>query len=242
MFLPAAARAAELTLSVAISMKDAIEEVGTRFTAAHPGARLRYNLGGSGELARQIAAGAPVDVFVSAGTREMDGLERAGLILPDTRRTVAGNVLVVVVPADSKLALGGLRALAERAVERVALGDPRTVPAGQYARESLERLGLWERLGSKLVLAANVRQVLEWVSRGEVDAGLVYATDAKLPGARVREAFTVPASSHAPIVYPAAVVVATHERLLAGAFVDLLAGREGRAVLARHGFLPAEAK
>lgn len=241
MFLPGPARAADLTLSVAISLKDAIEEVGARFEAVHPRTRPRYNLGGSGELARQIEAGAPVDVYISAGTTDMERLARAGLVLADSRRVVARNVLSVVVPARAS-PLSTPAALADRRVERVAIGDPRTVPAGQYARESLQSLGLWERLAPKLVLAVNVRQALEWVARGEVDAAFVYATDAGLRGARVREAFRVPPHSHSPIVYPAAVVAASREPALARALVDLLAGADGQAILGRHGFLPVHAR
>ncbi len=232
------ARAEELTVSVAISMKEAVEAVGRDFAAAHPGAVLRYNAGASGELAAQIEAGAPVDVFVSAGVRQMDALEAKGLLRPGSRRLFARNVLSVVVPAGAGAGLTGPAALLAPGVARIAIGNPRTVPVGEYAEASLRALGLWERLQPRLVLAENVRQVLEYVGRGEVDAGFVYATDVAVRPGRVREAFRPPGGSYPPILYPVAVVGGTRAPRLAAAFVDRLAGPAGRTVLARYGFLP----
>jgi molybdate transport system substrate-binding protein len=230
-----AATAQELVLSVAVSMKEAVEEVGRRF-AETPGVTLRYNLGASGELQKQIEAGAPVDVFVSAGTRQMDELERGGLVVPGTRRVFAGNVLIAIKPADTTLDLPGPSDLLDRRVRRIALGNPRTVPAGQYAEESLRALGLWGRLRSRLVFGENVRQVLDYVSRGEVQVGIVYATDALTRAGRVRLAFSFPEDTHSPIHYPAAVIKGGRHPELARAFVDLLAGPEGQAVIRRLGF------
>lgn len=235
------AAAGELTLSVAVSMKDAIEEIGRRFLAEHPGVALHYNFGASGDLEKQIEAGAPVDVFVSASARQMDELEQAGLIVPDTRQVFAGNVLIALKPLDSTLDLPGPSDLLDRRVRRIAIGNPRTVPAGQYAEESLRVLGLWERVAGKLVYGENVRQVLEYVVRGEVDVGVVYATDGAARLRRVRLAFAFPDDTHHPIVYPAAVVKATRELDLARAFVESLAGRDAQAVLGRLGFEQAPA-
>lgn len=235
---PAAASAQELTLSVAISMKEAVETLGRSFAARQPGVTLRYNFGASGDLQKQIEAGAPIDVFVSAATRQMDDLEQKGLILGDTRRAFARNVLVVVAPADAGRDLTAPADLLDPRVTRVALGNPKTVPAGQYAQESLRALGLWDRLSPKLVFGENVRQVLEYVARGEVDAGFVYATDLIVAGPRVREAFRPGDETYPPVVYPAAVVAGSRQPALARAFVELLTGAEGRAVLQRLGFQP----
>lgn len=229
----------ELTLSVAISMKEATEELGRGFMQSRPGVTLRYNFGSSGELQKQIEAGAPVDVFVSAAQRQMDELQQKGLIVPSTRRVFARNVVVVVKPIDSKLDLSKPADLLDPRVRRVVIGNPRTVPVGQYSEESLRTLGLWERLQGRLILAENVRQALDYVSRGEVDAGFVYATDAALRATRVKEAFRPGDDTYRPVVYPAAVVKDGKQPALAGAFVDLLVSAQGRAVLARLGFQPA---
>lgn len=238
LLLAGAAHAEELTLSVAISMKEATEELGRQFTQARPRVTLRYNFGSSGELQKQIEAGAPVDVFISAAQRQMDELQQKGLILTDTRRVFARNVLAVVKPADSRLDLSKPADLADPRVRRIVIGNPRTVPVGQYSEESLRSLGLWERLQAKLVLAENVRQALDYVSRGEVDAGFVYATDAALRATRVREAFRPGEDTYRPVVYPAAVVKDSRRPALARAFVDLVVSAEGRAVLNRLGFQP----
>jgi molybdate transport system substrate-binding protein len=232
------ALAGELTVSVAVSMKEAVEQIGRRFVQPRPDVTLRYNLGASGELQKQIEAGAPVDVFVSAGPRQMDELERQRLVDSATRRAFARNVLVVIKPADSRIDLARASDVAGARVRRVVIGNPRTVPAGQYAEESLRALGLWDRLQPRLILADNVRQALEYVARGEVDAGVVYATDASVRAGRVVVAFRLPDDSHAPVVYPVAVVTASRARALATAFVEAMAGADARAVLARFGFLP----
>ncbi|HSF05770.1 MAG TPA: molybdate ABC transporter substrate-binding protein [Methylomirabilota bacterium] len=230
------ASAQELVLSVAISMKEAAEEVGRRFTEQRPGVTVRYNLGASGELQKQIEAGAPVDVFISAAVRQMDELERGGLLVPGSRREFARNVLVAIKPVDEPLDLPGPSDLLDRRVQRIAVGNPRTVPAGQYAEESLRALGLWDRLKPKLVFGENVRQVLDYVSRDEVQVGVVYATDALTRAGRVRLAFPFPEDTHRPIIYPVAVVKGSRHPALAGAFAELLAGHEGQMVIRRLGF------
>src|SRR2546422_9736898 len=234
----APASAEELTLSVAISMKDAIEELGRGFTQARPGVVLRHNLGASGELSKQIEAGAPVDLFISAAARQMDELETKGLLVPGSRRVFARNVLVAVKPADSRLDLARPSDLLDPRVKRIVIGNPKTVPVGQYSEESLRALGLWERIQPKLVFSENVRQALDYVVRGEVDAGFVYTTDAVTRATNVREAFRPAEDTYRPVVYPAAIVAASKQRSLAQSYIDLLLSREGQAVLARLGFQP----
>jgi molybdate transport system substrate-binding protein len=233
--------AQEVTLSVAISLKEATEDLGRIFMAAHPGVTLRYNFGASGDLQKQIEAGAPVDVFLSAAQRQMDDLERQKLIVASTRRAFARNVLVVVKPADSTLDISKPSDLLELKVAHIAIGNPKTVPAGQYAEESLRALGLWDRVQPKLVFAENVRQVLDYVARGEVEAGFVYTTDAATRAQGVKEAFRAPEDSYRPVVYPGAVVAVSKQPALAQAFLDLLASPQGRGVLGRFGFPPPPA-
>lgn len=235
---PTSSPAQELALSVAISMKEAIEELGARFQRAYPGVLLKYNFGGSGELQKQIEAGAPVDIFVSAADRQMDELDRNGLILRGSRRTFARNALAVVVPADARLTISQTADLLQPAVQRIALGNPKTVPAGQYAEESLRTLGLWDAVRGKLVFGENVRQVLQYVARGEVEAGFVYVTDLAARPGSAKEAFRPPRNSYAPVTYPAAVVAGSRQPALAGAFIALLLSRDGQDILARLGFLP----
>ncbi len=234
----APASAQELVLSVAISMREAVQELGQSFAAARPGLTIRYNFGSSGELQKQIEAGAPVDVFISAAARQMDELEAKKLVLSDSRRAFARNVLTVIKPADSRIDISKPADLGDRRVGRIVIGNPKTVPAGQYAEESLRALSLWDRVQAKLIFAENVRQALDYVARGEVDAGFVYTTDAAAPKTGVKEAFRPGEDTYRPVVYPAAVVSGTKQSALARAFVELLSSAEARTVLARHGFQP----
>jgi molybdate transport system substrate-binding protein len=233
-----AAAPREPTFSVAVSLKDAVEELGRRFMQAHAGVALRYNFGSSGELQKQIEAGAPIDLFLSAAERHMDELARRGLVVAASRRVFARNVLVAVKPLDSGLDLASPADLLDARVRRVVVGNPKTVPAGQYAEQSLRALGIWERLGPRLVFAENVRQALEYVARGEVDAGFVYASDLAARPGRVKETFRPGEDTYQPITYPAAVVAGAREPALAEAFIRLLLSAEGQAVLARSGFAP----
>jgi len=235
------ARAQELTLSVAVSLKEAVEELGRSFVATRPGVTLRYNFGASGDLQKQIEAGAPVDVFLSAALRQMDELEKQKLIISDTRRAFARNVLTVIKPADSKVDIAKPADLLEARVAHIAVGHPKTVPAGQYTEESLRALGLWDRLQPKIVFTENVRQALDYVGRGEAEAGFVYTTDAASRGQGVKEAFRPLEDTYRPVVYPGAVVAGSKNAALARAFLDLLSSANGRTVLARFGFLPPPA-
>jgi molybdate transport system substrate-binding protein len=236
-----AALARDVTLSVAISLKDAVEELGRQFTAARPGVSLRYNLGASGDLQKQIEAGAPVDLFLSAATRQMDELEKQKLIVVASRKVFARNVLTVVKPVDSTIDITSANDLLGARVTRIVIGQPKTVPAGQYAEESLRKLGLWDRLRPKLVFSENVRQALDYVARGEVDAGFVYATDAASRAEGVKEVFRPPEDTYRPVVYPGAVVSGSQQPALAQAFLDLLSSAPGQAVLAKYGFQPPPA-
>jgi molybdate transport system substrate-binding protein len=236
--LPAVAGAQEMMFSVAVSMKEAVETLGRQFMQSHSGVKLRYNFGSSGELQKQIEAGAPVDVFISAAQRQMDELEQKGLINTATRRVFARNVLTVIKPAGSTLDLSKPADLLGPKVQRIVIGNPKTVPVGQYAEESLKSLGLWDPLHPKLVFAENVRQALDYVARGEVEAGFVYTTDVAVRSGQVVEAFRPAEDTYRPVTYPAAVIKASKQPALAQAFVDLLVSSDGQAVLSRLGFQP----
>jgi molybdate transport system substrate-binding protein len=236
--LPTAAASQEILVSAAISMKEAVETLGRQFTQGRPRVMLRYNFGSSGELQKQIEAGAPVDLFISAAQRQMDELEQKSLIVTGTRRVFARNVLTVIKPADSKLDISKPADLAVARVQRIVIGNPKTVPVGQYSEESLKALGLWDQLQPKLVLAENVRQALDYVARGEVEAGFVYTTDVAVRSGAVVEAFRPAEDTYRPVTYPVAVVTGTKQLALAQAFIALLVSPDGRAVLTRLGFQP----
>jgi molybdate transport system substrate-binding protein len=227
--------AAELTVSAAASLGDAFTEIAEHFEAAHPEHEVRLNLGGSGALLQQIRAGAPVDVFAAADGETMDRAAAEGLIEARQRHDIARNTLVLAVPADADAMPTGLAALAGPHIRRIAIGQPDAVPAGRYARDALQAAHLWEALAPRLVPAQNVRQALDYLARGEVDAAFVYATDLALPSRGVKRAFDVPLE--APIRYPIAPVAESREPEVARAFVGFVRSADGQAVLRRHGFL-----
>lgn len=234
-----AAEKRELLVSAAISLKEPLQEIGARFEHDHPDVKVAFNLGASGVLQQQIEQGAPVDVYVSAALKQMDGLEAKGLIVPESRRTLAMNAVVLVTPAASRSHLLAFKDLTKPEAKLIAIGNPQTVPAGEYARAILTSLGLWDTLQPRLILTANVRQTLAYVVRGEVDAGLVYATDAQRAGEAVRVVAVAPEGSHPPVQYPIAVLKASQQPALATAFVHLALGEVGQQILKAHGFLPS---
>jgi len=231
-------QAASITVSAAMSLKDALDELGHTYEQRHPDAKVIFNYGSSGTLQHQIEQGAPVDIFLSAAEKQMDALESAGLLMAGTRQDLVGNQLVLVVPTSSNI-LKDFSDLARPEVKIVALGEPGTVPAGMYARQALKHLGLLAAVEKKAVYAKDVRAVLTYVETGNADAGIVYQTDART-SSKARIAATAPAATHDPIAYPAAVIRTTKNMTAARAFLDFLASANARAVFERYGFTPAE--
>jgi molybdate transport system substrate-binding protein len=229
---PRAARPAdEVVVFAAASLTDALAEIGKEFEA-RSGARLVFSFAGSNDLARQIRAGAPADVFVSASVGRMDEVEKAGLVRAEDRVDLLSNRLVVVVPAGSSLVVKAPEDLLR--AHRLALGDPEAVPAGIYARQWLERKGLWAALRERVVPTLDVRAALFAVESRAVDAGIVYRTDVAL-SKRVRVAFDVPAGEAPRIVYAAA-LLASSRKPAARAFFEDLGSPGARAVFERLGF------
>jgi molybdate transport system substrate-binding protein len=222
-----------LSIAAAASLKDAVSEAEAAYAQSQPRLEFRNNFGSSGTLAVQIDQGAPVDVFLSAAAKPMDDLESKGLIVAGTRRNLLRNSLVLIAPLDSQLQ--DFQGLTATSVRLIALGDPASVPAGQYGRQTLSSLHLLDQLNPKFVLAKDVRQVLAYVETGNADAGLVYATDAKI-STKVRVVATAPDSAHDPIVYPVAVVKGTSNEQAARSFVDYLGSPGARAIFIKHGF------
>jgi molybdate transport system substrate-binding protein len=234
---PALAEA--IRVGVAISLKEAATEIGAAYESAS-GDTVEFVFGSSGQVAGQIKNGAEIDAFLSAATRQVDDLANEGLVDGAARTAVASNALALIVPAGAKDAPASFAALAD-ANGKVAVGEPKTVPAGQYAGQVLKSLKLADRLAGRLVFGTNVRQVLAYVERGEVAAGIVYATDAREAGAKVRVVATADPATHEPIVYPAVVVTASKRRAAAERFLAHLQSREARKVLRARGFIvPAD--
>ena len=229
-----AARGDAITVSAAISMKDALEEVARTYEK-RTGDDVQLNFGSSGQLMTQIARGAPVDVFISAAEEQMDQLARDRQIDPQTRVDVAGNRLVLIVPGDLTGARMSFEGLSDKRFKRISIGQPESVPAGKYAMQVLSKLALVDALRERLVYGANVRQVLSYVERGEVEAGIVYQTDARA-ARNVSVVATADESWHEPIRYPAAVVSASKYPDRARRFVEFLRQDEAQQVLTGHGF------
>lgn len=234
----AAQQSATLTVSAAISLKDALDELGHLYEQRHPGVKITFNYGGSGTLQHQIEQGAPVDIFFSAATKQMEALQSEGLLVPGTRRNIVGNELVLIVPAAEER-VKGFADLTAPEVKTVALGEPATVPAGMYARQMFEHLGMLAAIEKKTVYAKDVRTVLTYIETGNADAGIVYRTDAQT-SIKVRVVTTAPAGSHDPIVYPAAVLKDSQNVAAAHAFLEFLSSPDARAIFTKFGFTAPE--
>lgn len=229
------ANAAELTVSAAASLTNAFKDIAQAFEVQHPGSKVLLNFGASGALLQQIAKGAPVDVFASADQETMDLAEKQALVAASERRDFAKNALVLIVPADSRLAIGKLEDIRQAEVQRVALGNPASVPVGRYTKRALEAAKLWPVLESKTIGTQSVRQALDYVARGEVDAGFVYATDAAVVKDKVRIALNVPLD--VAISYPIARTAAATNGEEAKRFIGFVLSPAGQAILAKYGFL-----
>jgi molybdate transport system substrate-binding protein len=236
LLLPLAAAAQQLTVSAAASLTDAFKSIGSSFEESNAGVTIRFNFAASGVLVQQIIQGAPADVFASADQESMDRGVARGVVDAASRSNFASNSLVLIEPGMQGSGLTALRDLNRAGIKRIAIGAPETVPVGRYAKQVLENAELWSTLQPKLVQANSVRQVLDYVARGEVQAGFVYRTDASLLGDKVKLVLTT--TGHEPIAYPAAVVSDSKRAQQARAFVDFLMSSTAQAVLARYGFSP----
>ncbi|MBB3223085.1 molybdate ABC transporter substrate-binding protein [Pseudoduganella umbonata] len=228
--IPMLASAADITVSAAASLTNAFKELAQAFEAAHPGNRVLLNFAASDPLVQQIAKGAPVDVFASADQEAMDKAENRKLIAPGTRRDFVSNTVVLVVPAGSRIA-----SLADlRGAQRLTTGNPASVPIGRYTQEALAKAGLWPGLEAKFVFGTSVRQSLDYVARGEADAGFVYATDVMAQKGKVKAVATIPTAT--PVRYPIAVIANAPQPALARQFADYAASGAGQQILAKYGF------
>jgi molybdate transport system substrate-binding protein len=228
----------ELTVSAAVSLKDAFNEIA-ELNEKRTGTKIHFNFGASGALQKQIESGAPVDVFASAGAKQMDDLAAKGLIVPPTRTNFVRNSLVLIVPANGSV-ISSFSDLTNPAVQKIVVGNPKTVPAGQYTEQTLNKLKLLPQIQSRLVFAEDVRQVLDYVVREEVEAGVVYSSDALSAGDKIKVVARAADDLHDPILYPIAIIKDSHHQEAARKFIDLVLSSDGQSILAKRGFVPVK--
>jgi molybdate transport system substrate-binding protein len=232
------ARATELTISAAASLKDAIEAIEPIYTEENSTVKITYNFGSSGSLQQQIEQGAPVDIFISAAAKQMDALQQKSLLLNETRQDLLTNQIVLITSTDNAK-IKSFKDLASNTIKKVALGEPKSVPAGEYAQETLNSLKMFAGVQPKIVYAKDVRQVLNYVATGNADAGFVYYSDAKISD-RVKIIEIAPKDSHAPIVYPIAVLKDSKQPEAAKKLVEFLSSSQAEAVFKKYGFTMAK--
>jgi molybdate transport system substrate-binding protein len=228
-------RAVDISVFAAASLQEALTEIGSAYEGAN-GGHVVFNFGASSLLARQIEQGAPADLFFSADEEKIERLEKKALLLADSRRTLLSNTLVVVVPAGAANTPKSIRDLAQPAVGKLALAQPETVPAGLYAREHLQRVGLWDAVKAKVIPAENVRAALAAVASGNVDAGIVYKTDA-LTSRNVKVAVEIPAAEGPKISYELAILKRSRQVDEARRFAEYLASASARRSFEKFGFI-----
>jgi molybdate transport system substrate-binding protein len=236
----APATAAEVSVFAAASLTDALQEIATAYEG-QSGDKVLLNLAASSTLARQIQEGAPADLFFSADEAKMDSLEKQGLILKETRKSLLSNTLVIVIPADSNLKIGSAKDLATPKVRALALAEPQSVPAGIYAKEYLRSQKLWSKVIDKIIPTENVRAALSAVESGNVDAGIVYKTDAGI-SKKVKIAYEVAVAEGPKISYPIAVLAGAgqagiKQQAAARKFLAYLESPAALDVFRRYGFL-----
>jgi molybdate transport system substrate-binding protein len=225
----------ELTISAATSLQDALLELQKTFEKDHSDIKLKFNFGASGALQQQIEQGAPVDLFFSAAEDKFDALVRDGLISKEDGVDLVGNELVLVVPKDTAPGVKNFGDLTKKEVKRISIGTPESVPAGQHAKESFEHTKIWTSIESKVVYAKDVRQVLSYVETGNIDAGVVYKTDA-LSSNKVNIVATVDKQTHTPIIYPVGIIKDTKHRTEAKEFYKFLQSEYAMKTLEKYAF------
>lgn len=224
-----------LTVSAAASMTEAMQEVEVAYEAANPNVDITMNFASSGSLQNQIEQGADVDVFASASVGKMNALQDKGLILEDTRKNFLENKVVLIVPKDSTADITSFDDLATDKVNQIGIGEPDSVPVGQYSKQILTSLNLFDTIQSKVVFGKDVKEVLTWVETGNVDAGMVYSTDANVSD-KVTVVANAPDDTHEPICYPAAVIKDSKNVDAAKAFVNYLYSSEAKPIFEKYGF------
>lgn len=225
----------ELTISAAASLKNAMEVIQHTYQEKHPEIELTFNFGGSGSLQQQISQGAPVDLFFSADKVKFDLLVAEGIISKTDGTDLLGNELVLIVPKEKKSSLTSFEDLIKEEINTISIGTPETVPAGKYAKESLEQINIWGKIESKVVFAKDVRQVLTYIETGNIDAGIVYKTDAMISD-KVKIVATANPNTHTPIIYPIGIIKDTKQYEEVKKFYNYLQSKESMKVFRDYGF------
>jgi molybdate transport system substrate-binding protein len=224
-----------LLVSAAASLQDVLEEIKPLYQQTNPNINITYNFGSSGALQRQIEQGAPADMFISAAKKQVDELEQKNLLVPGSRTVIAKNRLVLIIPRNVS-GMSSFFNLRDARVKKIAIGEPRSVPAGQYAQQVLQKLKIWDKIKSKLVFANNVRQVLASVESGNADAGLVYVTDARISN-KVKVVVAADEKYHSPIIYPLAILKRSKNIDTAKNFSQFLTSDRAKAVFRKYAFI-----
>ena len=225
-----------LNVSAASSLTDVIQELDSLYTQQNSNVSVTANFASSGTLQQQIQAGAPCDIFLSAGVTQMDNIQKDNLILVETRKNLLTNKVVLIVPNDSKIEITDFNGLLSKDIKKIAIGDPKSVPAGKYAQQAFDQLGITSQIESKLILCSDVRQVLTYVESGNVDAGIVYSTDALISD-KVKVIAEAPAEVNAKIVYPVAVLKDSKHQDDAKNYEDFLFSDQAKVVFEKYGFV-----
>ncbi|NET28502.1 molybdate ABC transporter substrate-binding protein [Okeania sp. SIO1I7] len=228
-----------LTVSAATSLKDAMEEIEPIYEQKNTNTSLTLNLSSSGSLRQQIEQGAPVDLFISASPSHINILQEKGLIIDESRRDLLKNQMVLIVPTENTAAVNTFQDLTKDTIQNISIGEPESSPAGKYAQEVLTSLGIYQTVEPKIVFAKNVRQVLNYVATGNVDAGIVYRTDTNASNA-VNIVANAPDDSHTPVVYPIAVIKDSKNIEAVKQLEEFMFTPEAKAVFEKYGFITLE--
>ncbi|HLR80919.1 MAG TPA: molybdate ABC transporter substrate-binding protein [Bacillota bacterium] len=224
----------ELTVSAAVSLTDALEDIKDIYEQEN-NVKLTFNLGGSGKLAQQIQQGAPVDLFISANQDWMDTLEKEDLIVPETRTDITGNSIVLIANQSAPFSISSMDAIDPQDIEKIAIGNPDSVPAGKYAQQVLQKAQLLDELEEKFVLAKDVRQVLTYVKTGNADIGFVYESDART-SENIQIITRAKQDDHDPIIYPGAVIKDSEYQKEARDFMTFIESKVAQDILESYGF------
>ncbi|CAI3939381.1 ABC-type molybdate transport system [Commensalibacter communis] len=228
------AKANDIVISAAISLSNAFKEIAKTYEAEHPTDKILFNFGASGSLLQQLNQGAPVDVFASADEKTMDQASEKGLIIKKSRKDFTYNNLVLIAPIHSVLHVQNVDDLLQPAIQKIAMGQPQIVPAGRYTQQLLEQNHVWDKVQNKLIIGQNVRQVLDYVGRDEVNVGFVYHSDAAIAQDKVK--ILLEFSLNRSICYPIALVKQRKPNQNAQRFIDFVLSSTGQNILEKYGF------